>query len=125
MFCPSRGEEESRAETGGLSPAAERAAQAVMRAATADPLSDSQLDWVVKLAPGKRVPAANATSGGDSSQASAPAMELTDDHQGKRRVESEDKSESRASDPTGPEGSPPEGSRVRPASPEPQGVAAQ
>jgi hypothetical protein len=137
VCCPSRGEEEGRAETGSLSPGAERAAQAVMRAATADPLSNSQLERVVKLALGMRVPAAGPTSkaaaahaapaggGGDSSQASAPAMELTEDQQAERRVESEDESESRASDPTRPEGSPPTMSRVRPTSPEPPGVAAQ
>jgi hypothetical protein len=86
-----------------------------MRAATADPLSDSQLERVVKLALGKRVPAAGATSNAaaahaapavtddvDSSQASAPATELTEDQQAERRVESEDDSESRASDPTRP-----------------------
>jgi hypothetical protein len=99
VCCPNRGEEESRAETGGLSPAAERAAQAVMRATTADPLSDSPLEQVVKLVLGKRVPAASATSkataahaapavtsGGDSSLASAPAMKLTEDQQAERRV---------------------------------------
>jgi hypothetical protein len=87
VYCPSRGEEEGRKEAGGLDPAAGRAAQAVMRAATADPLSDSQLEQVVKLALGKRVPAgatskaatahaaSAATGGGDPSQASAPAME--------------------------------------------------
>jgi hypothetical protein len=53
---PSRGEGESRTEASGLSPAAARAAQAVMRAATTDPLSDSQLERVVRLALGKRVP---------------------------------------------------------------------
>jgi hypothetical protein len=138
VCCPSRGEEGSRKEAGGLSPAAERGAQAVMRAATADPLSDSQLERVVKLALGKRVPAAGATSkaaaahaapavtsGGDSSQASAPVMELTEDRQAERRMESEDESESRALDPTRPEGSPPAVSRVRLELPEPPGVAAQ
>jgi hypothetical protein len=110
----------------------------VMRAVTADPLSDSQLERVVKLALGKRVPAAGATSkaaathaapaatgGRDSSQASAPAMELADNHQAERRVGSEAESESHASDPTRPEGSPPAVSRVRLALPEPPGVAAQ
>ncbi len=120
VCCPSRGEEESRAEVSGLSPAAARAAQTVMRAATTDPLSDSQLERVVRLALGKRVPtastiskaavthnAAATTTGGDFSRASAPAAELTEDHQAERRVESEDESESHASDPTGPKGSPP------------------
>jgi hypothetical protein len=98
-----------------------------MMAATADPLSDSQLERVGKLALGKRVPTAGATSkvaaahaalaatgSGDSSQASAPAMELADNHLAKRRVESGDESESRASDPTRPGGSPPVMGRVRP-----------
>jgi hypothetical protein len=138
VCCPSRGEEESWTEASGLSPAAARAAQAVMRAATTDPLSDSQLEQVVRLALGKRVPAASTTSkaavahaaaattsGGDSSRASALAVELTDDHQAERRVESEDESESRASDPTRPKGSPPAVSRVRPTSPGPLEVATQ
>jgi hypothetical protein len=49
---PSRGEEESRGEASGLSPAAARAGQAVMRAATTDPVSNSQLERVVRLALG-------------------------------------------------------------------------
>ncbi len=59
--CPSRGKEEGRDEADGLSPAARKAAQAVMRTATADPLSDSQLEWVVRLALGKRVPITSGT----------------------------------------------------------------
>jgi hypothetical protein len=60
--CSSQGKEGSRKEAGGsLSPAARRAAQAVMRAATTDPLSDSQLERVVRLALGKRVPATSET----------------------------------------------------------------
>jgi hypothetical protein len=134
----SRGEEESRKETGGLNPAAEKAAQAVMRATTADPLSDSQLEWVVKLALGKRVPTAGATSkaaaahatpaatgGGGLSQASAPAMKLADNHQAERKVESEGEGESRTSDPTRPGGSPSVMGRIRPASPELLEVTAQ
>jgi hypothetical protein len=98
-----------------------------MRDATTDPLSDSQLERVIRLALGKRVPAASTTSkaavvhdaaattsGGDSSQTPAPAVELTDGRQAERRVESEDESESRASDPTRLGGSPPAVSRVRP-----------
>jgi hypothetical protein len=138
VCCPSRGEEESRKEAGGLNPAAGNAAQAVMRAVTADPLSDSQLERVVKLALGKRVPTAgrtskaaaahaapDATGGGDSSQASALAMEPANNHQAERRVGSEDESESRALDPAGPEGSPPVVGRIRPALPELAGVVAQ
>jgi hypothetical protein len=122
-----------RPQSGGC-----EAAQAVMRAATTDPLSDSQLERVVRLALGKRVPAASTTSkaavahaatattsGRDSSRASAPAVELIGDHQAEQRMESEDESESRASDPTRAGGSPPAVSRVRPASPEPLEAAAQ
>ncbi len=51
-------------EAGDLDPAASRATQAVMRAATAYPLSDAQLERIVKLALGKRVLAAPATVAG-------------------------------------------------------------
>jgi hypothetical protein len=53
-----------RKEAGALDPAASRATQAVMRAATANPLSDAQLEWIVRLALGKRVPAAPAVTAG-------------------------------------------------------------
>jgi hypothetical protein len=69
--------------------------------------------------------AAATTSGRDSSRASAPTVELTDDHQAERRVESEDKSESRASDLTRLEGSPTAVCRAWPASPEPLEMATQ
>jgi hypothetical protein len=134
---PSQGKEESLKEAGGLSPAAAGVAQAVMRAATTDTLSDLQLERVVRLALGKRVPAASvtskaaaaqaamaSTSSGDSSQALAPAVELIDDHQAERRTESEDEGESRTSDPTREGGPPPAVSREQPASPGPLGVAA-
>jgi hypothetical protein len=137
MRCPSRGKEESRDETGGLSPAARKTAQAVMRIATADPLSDSQREQVVRLALGKRVPATNGTErvvaahvaaaaagGGDSSRAPAAAAELIGDHQAEQRVESGDESESRASDPTGTGESPPPVSRAQSTSPEPREAAA-
>jgi hypothetical protein len=52
MHCPNLDQQEA----GDLYPAASRATQAVMRAATAYPLSDVQLEWIVKLALGKRVP---------------------------------------------------------------------
>jgi hypothetical protein len=53
-----------REEAGALDPAASRATQAVMRAATANPLSDAQLERIVRLALGKRVPAAPAVTVG-------------------------------------------------------------
>ncbi len=51
-----------RKEAGALDPVASRATQAVMRAATANPLSNAQLERIVKLALGKRVPVAPATT---------------------------------------------------------------
>jgi hypothetical protein len=125
-------------EAGGLNPAASRAAQAVMRTATADPFSDSQLERVVRLALGKRVPvtsepskaiaahtAAAAVGGGDSSRTPAAAAEFISDHQVERRTESEDEGESRASDPIRAGESPPAVSRIRSPPPEPQEAAVQ
>ncbi len=60
MHRPSLDQEEA----GDLDPAASRATQAVMRAATAYPLSDAQLEGIVKLALGKRVLAAPAAMAG-------------------------------------------------------------
>jgi hypothetical protein len=48
-------------EAGDFDPTASRAAQAVMRAVTAYPLSDAQLERIVRLALGKRVLAASTT----------------------------------------------------------------
>ncbi len=91
----------------------------------------------MRLALGKRVPATNETGkvaaahaaaavvgGDDSSRTLAAAAEFIGDHQAKQRIESEDESESRASDPTGTRVSPPAVSRVQPASPEPRETAA-
>jgi hypothetical protein len=109
-----------------------------MRAVTTDPLSDSQLERAVRLALGKRFPVTNearmvaaahvaaaAAGGGDSSRAPATAAEFTGDHQAERRMESEDKGESRASDPSRVRGSPPAVNWIRPASPKPLEAAAQ
>ncbi len=136
--CPSQGKKEGRKEAGGLNPAATRAAQAVMTAVTTDPLSDSQLERVVRLALGKRVPTTSETNkvavasaaaatagGGDPSRASAPAAEFIGDHQAEPRMESEDEGESHASDPTRAGESPPAVSRIQSASPEPLEAAAQ
>jgi hypothetical protein len=115
-----------RKEAGALDPAASRATQAVMRAVTADPLSDAQLERIVKLALGKRVPIASAAMGsGDPPQVTTPAVEPAGNHQAERKVESEDESEGHASDFTGPEESPPAMSRIQPASPELRGTAAR
>jgi hypothetical protein len=60
MHCPNLDQQEA----GHLNPAASRATQAVKRAATAYPLSDAQLERIVKLALGKRVPVAPAVVAG-------------------------------------------------------------
>jgi hypothetical protein len=57
VHCPNLGQEEA----GDLDPTASRATQAVMRAATAYPLIDAQLERIMRLALGKRVLAASAT----------------------------------------------------------------
>jgi hypothetical protein len=138
LRCPSQDKEESRKEASSLSPAARRVAQAVMRAATADPLSNSQLEQVVRLALGKRVPATSVTGkavaahtaaavagGGGSSQAPAAVAEFSCGRQIERRTEFEEEGENRTSDPVRAGGSPPAASRLEPVSPEPQGVAVQ
>jgi hypothetical protein len=105
-------------EAGALDPAASRATQAVMRAATANPLSDTQLERIVKLALGKRVPAAPAiVAGGDPPQATTSAVRPAGDHQVGPEVVSGDEGESHVTDCTGPEGPPPARGVVRPASP--------
>ncbi len=123
---PNLGKEEGRKRAGILDPAAGRAAQAEMRAATADPLRNLQLERIVKLALGKRVPIApTATGGGDPSQATTPAVEPAGNQHAERRVESEEESESHALDPTRPGGSPPAMGKARPAASELRGLAAQ
>jgi hypothetical protein len=122
---PSLGKGEGRERAGVLDPATGRAAQAVMEAATADPLSDALLERIVKLALGKRIPIAPAVTGDrDPSRAATPAIGPAGNQPARRRVESEDEGESHALDLTGPEGSPPAMGRIRPASPEPRKVAA-
>jgi hypothetical protein len=112
-------------EAGALDPAASRATKAVMRAATANPLSDAQLERIVKLALGKRVPVApTATAGGGPPQATSSTARLASDHQAELEVASEDEGESHAADCTGPEGPPPARGEVQPASPKLQETGA-
>jgi len=88
-----------RREASALDPAASRATQAVMRAAMANPLSDAQLERIVKLALGKRVPVAPAaTASGDPPQATTSAVKPAGDHQAEPEVVSEDEGESHATD---------------------------
>jgi hypothetical protein len=112
-------------EAGALDPAASRATQAVMRAATANPLSDAQLERIVKLALGKRVPVIPAVAAGrDPPQATTLAARPAGDHKTESEVVSEDEGESHATDCTGPVGPPPAKGVVRPASAELREAAA-
>ena len=96
-----------------------------MRAATANPLSDAQLERIVKLALGKRVPVTpTATVGGDPPQATTSAAKLAGDHQAELEVASEDEDEGHAMKCTGPEGPPPARGEGQPASPELQEAVA-
>jgi hypothetical protein len=107
-------------------------------AATADPLSDSQLERVVRLALGKRVPAtvetgravvvhaaAAAAGGGEASRTPAAAAEFTRGHQTKRRLEPEDESENRSPEPTGAGESSSEADEARNAPPDQRRTAAR
>jgi hypothetical protein len=89
-----------------------KAAQAVMRAVTAYPLNDAQLERIVRLALGKRVLDTSATTAGrDPPQATTSADGPAGGYQAGPEVMSEDGGESHGTDCTGPEG-PPLASRV-------------
>ncbi len=78
-----------------------KAAQAVMRAVTAYPLKDVQLDRIVKLALGKRVlEATTATTGGDPPGATTSAVRTIDSSRTRPGVMSNDGSESHRTDST-------------------------
>jgi hypothetical protein len=86
---------------------ASRAAQAVMRAVTAYPLSDAQLERVVKLALGKRILAVPTTMASENlPQATTLASRPASDHQAGPKVVSESESESHATGDIRPEGPP-------------------
>ena len=120
----SRGDKMDRKEAGDLDPAASRATQAVMKAATADPLCNAQLERIVKLALGKRIPVTPAaTGGGDPPQTATPATGPAGNQPARRRVESENEGESHASSLTRPKGSSLATGKAWPASPEPRQAA--
>jgi hypothetical protein len=112
-------------EASGFDLMTNRAAQAVMRAATAYPLSDAQLERIVRMALGKRVLAASTTTAGrNPPKATTSAAGPAGDHQAGPEVMSEDEGESHGTDCTRPEGSRPARGVVRPgpaeaAAPEP------
>jgi hypothetical protein len=101
-----------REEAGDFDLTDSKAAQAVMRAVTAYPLSDAQLERIVRLALGKRVLDASATTaGGDPPRATTSVAGSAGGHQAGPEVMSEDGGESHGTDCTGPE-EPPLASRV-------------
>jgi hypothetical protein len=105
-------------EAGDLDLAASRATQAVMRAATAYPLSDAQLERIVKLALGKRVLAASAAMADrNPPQVTTSAARPADDQQAEPKVVSESEGEGHVTDYTRPEGPPPTRGVVRPVPP--------
>ncbi len=137
--CTSQDGKRSQNESSDPSPAAKRARQAVLDAATSDPLSDSQLERVVRLALGKRVPiavkaskavvacAAAAKAGGDDApRTPGAASKFAHVRQPKRRLEPEDESENLAPEPkpTGAGESPPAAGKAQSAPPERQQAAA-
>jgi hypothetical protein len=96
-----------------------------MRAATAYPLSDAQLECIVKLALGKRVLAAPAAmAGGHPPRVTTSAVRPCGDHEAEPKVVSESEGESHATDCTRPEGPPLTRGVVRPTSPRPVEAAA-
>jgi hypothetical protein len=95
-----------------------KAAQTVMRAVTAYPLNDAQLERIVKLALGKRVlEASAATAGRDPPRATTSAVRTVGGPQVGPEVMSNDGNDSHSTDSTEPEGSPPAGRVTRPTSP--------
>jgi hypothetical protein len=101
-----------REEAGDFDLTDSKVAQAVMRAVTAYPLNNAQLERIVRLAPGKRVlDASTTTTGRDPPQATTSAFGPASGHQAGPEVMSEDGDESHGTDCTGPEG-PPLASRV-------------
>jgi hypothetical protein len=136
--CTSRDGKRSQNESSDPSPAAKSARQAVLEAAKAGPLSDSQLEMVIRLALGKRVPvtieaskavvacaAAPKASGDDAPCTPGAAFKFARMHQPKRRLEPEDKNENRSPEPTEAGESPPAGSEAQSTPPELRQVAAQ
>jgi hypothetical protein len=98
---------------------ASKAAQAVMRAVTAYPLSDAQLERIVRMTLGKRVIAATTTTAGGNPppQATTSAVGPAGGQHAEPEAMSEDKDESHGTDCTGSEGPPLTSSGAQPASP--------
>jgi hypothetical protein len=103
-----------------------KAAQTVMRTVTACPLTDAQLERVVKLALGKRIlEAAITTAGGGPPGAAALAARTIDCPQTRPEAMSDSGGESCRGDSTEPEGSLPATRATQPATPSAEGVATE
>jgi hypothetical protein len=94
-------------EASGFDLTDSKAAQAVMRAVTAYPLGDAQLEWIVRLALGKRVlDAPTAMASGNPPQVTTATIGSAGGHQVGSEVMSEDEGESHGTDCTDSEGPP-------------------
>jgi hypothetical protein len=103
-----------------------KAAQTVMRAVTAYPLNDMQLERIVKLALGKRVlEVTTATAGGDPPGATTRAVGTINSSQTRPEVMSEGGSESCRTDSTEPGELPSASRATRPTTPSSEGAAAE
>jgi hypothetical protein len=103
-----------------------KAAQVVMRAATAYPLNDMQLERIVKLALGKRVlEAMAATAGRDPPGATISVVRTIDSLQTRPEVMSNDGCESHRMESTEPEELPSASGTARPKTPSSGGTAAE
>ncbi len=103
-----------------------KAAQTVMRTVTAYPLTDTQLERIVKLALGKRIlEAAITTAGGGPPEAAALTARTIDCPQTGPEAMSDDEGEGRCADSTEPEGSPPATRATRPVTPSAEGATTE
>jgi hypothetical protein len=103
-----------------------KAAQTVMRAVTAYPLNDMQLERIVKLALGKRVlEATAATAGRDPPGVTTSVVRTAGSPRTRPEVMSDDESESHCTDSTEPEESPSANRTARSAKPSSGGTAAE
>ncbi len=112
-------------EAGGFDLADSKAAQIVMRAVTAYPLNDTQLERIVKLALGKRILEASTTAAGrDLPRATTSAVGSVGGLQVGSGAMPDDGSESHGTDSTDPEGPPLASRMTQPTPPRSREAAA-
>jgi hypothetical protein len=117
--------DQDREGAGDFNLADSKAAQVVMRAVTAYPLNDTQLERIVKLALGKRVLEASTTAaGGDLPRATTSAVGSVGGLQAGLEAMSDDGSESHGTDSTEPEGPPLASRMTQPTPPRSREAAA-